>query len=146
MQSLMQSQASSPTSITTMGGRNTPLRPSGRHFSMTSAPTKERVDRDVARVSGSLDRKSLLHTHVSAAGSEKKFQRHSQTNPPRLSEMSGRTVSAEETWKKASAMQWGQQYYVPPIVPPKKADWMPDEEVLSCVICSELFSMVCRNP
>lgn len=62
---------------------------------------------------------------------EKKTQK--QATPPRAAGTLG---------TKRTAVQGGQQLYIPPHVPPKMENWMPDQQVSLCVICHEKFSMV----
>jgi len=47
---------------------------------------------------------------------------------------------------KRTAIQAGQQLYIPPVQPPKRENWMPDQQVSICVICHEKFSMVSCSP
>ena len=138
MQSLIQTPSSSPTpSTSTMGGRITPLLEAGRYTPVTSTPVKERGARD--SVAGVLERKVQtvprrkisLDPRLVTLEKEKKSQR--QATPPRSTGSLGRN---------RSAIQGGQQLYIPPVVPPKMEDWMPDQQVSLCVICHEKFSMV----
>ena len=138
MQSLIQTPSSSPTpSSTTMGGRITPILESGRYTPVTSTPVKERGARE--SVAGSLERKAQtiprkkisLDSRLVALEKEKKSQK--QATPPR-------TIGSLGT--KRTALQGGQQLYIPPVVPPKMENWMPDQQVSICVICHEKFSMV----
>lgn len=138
MQTLIQTPSSSPTSSTTMGGRVTPLLESGRYTPVTSTPVKERGAHE--SVAGSLERKvqTVPRRRISADSrtfdKEKKSQRLS--TPLRTTGSLGRKVS------QVTAVHGGQQVYIPPSVPPKMANWMPDQQVSMCVICSEKFSMV----
>lgn len=138
MQSLIQTPSSSPTpSASTMGGRITPITESGRYTPVTSTPVKERGARE--SLTGSLERKVQtvprrkisLDSRFLTMEKEKKTQRPS--TPPR-------TIGSLGT--KRAAVQGGQQLFIPPIVPPKMENWMPDQQVSLCVICPEKFSMV----
>lgn len=135
MQTLTQTPSSSPTFSTTMGGRVTPFQESGRYTPVTSTPVRERVSRE--SVAGSVERKvhtiprRKISTDSRVLEKEKKTQRLS--TPPRTVMSLGR---------KVTAAHGGQQVFVPPDVPPKMTDWMPDQQVSMCVICGEKFSMV----
>lgn len=138
MQSLIQTPSSSPTSsMTTMPGRITPIPESGRYTPVTSTPVKERGARE--STAGSLERKVQtfprrkisLDSRLPTMEKEKKTQR--PTTPSSTTGSLG---------TKKTAVQGGQQLYIPPVLPPKKENWMPDQQVSICVICHEKFSMV----
>lgn len=140
MQSLIHTPSSSPTPSTSMGGRMTPLPESGRYTPVTSTPVKDRGARESGV--GSVERKSQTvprrristESRTLALEKEKKTQR--QSTPPRT------TVSLGRKTSQMTAVHGGQQMFVPPAAPPKKANWMPDQQVSICVICRETFSMV----
>lgn len=140
MQSLTQTPSSSPTSSTTMGSRTAPFQESGRFTPVTSTPVKERAGREV--VIGSLDRKvqtmsrRKISTDSAVLEREKKSQH--QSTPPR-------TVSTARKISQVTAGHGGQQVFTLPNIPPKMADWMPDQQVSTCVICSDKFSMFNRR-
>ncbi|XP_048586399.1 zinc finger FYVE domain-containing protein 26-like isoform X2 [Nematostella vectensis] len=54
----------------------------------------------------------------------------------------GRSVStvSAETFRRG-----GQQTYLPPAIPPRKEEWMPDAQATACVICTEPFGMFNRR-
>lgn len=140
MRSLIQTPSSSPTPSTSMGGRMTPLPESGRYTPVTSTPVKDRGARESGV--GSVERKSQTvprrristESRTLALEKEKKTQR--QSSPQRTTGSMGRKTS------QMTAVHGGQQMFVPPAAPPKKANWMPDQQVSMCVICREIFSMV----
>ena len=135
MQSLIQTPSSSPTS--SMTGRITPIPESGRFTPATSTPVKERGGRESA--AGSLERKAhtvprrkiSLDSRLLTTEKERKTQRPATP-----------TSTSGSLGTKKTAVQGGQQLYIPPVVPPKKENWMPDQQVSICVICHEKFSMV----
>lgn len=138
MQSLIQTPSSSPTSsITAMPGRITPIPETGRYTPTTSTPVKERGGRESA--AGSLERKAhtiprrkiSLDSRLLTMEKEKKPQRPATP-----------TSTSGSLGTKKTAVQGGQQLYIPPVMPPKKENWMPDQQVSVCVICHEKFSMV----
>ena len=137
MQSLTQTPSSSPTPSTTGGSRVSVSHESGRYTPVTSTPVKERGGRESAP--GSLEQKpqtfprrkmsmeSRLHEN------ERKTQH--QSTPPRATSQ-GRKIS------QVTVGNGVQQEFALPNMPPKMADWMPDQQVTRCVICSDKFSMV----
>ena len=141
MQSLIQTPSSSPTSsMITMPGRITPIPESGRYTPTTSTPVKERGAREFA--AGSQERKAhtvprrkiSLDSRLLTMEKEKKTQR--PTTPSSTTGSLG---------TKKTAVIGGQQLYIPPVQPPKKENWMPDQQVSICVICHEKFSMVRKS-
>ena len=138
MQSLIQTPSSSPTSsVATMPGRITPIPESGRYTPVTSTPMKEKGGRDSAagrqerKVQTVPRRKVSLDSRLLTMEKEKRTQR--PTTPSSTSGSLG---------TKKIMIQGGQQLYIPPVQPPKKENWMPDQQVSICVICHEKFSMV----
>lgn len=135
----MQTPSSSPTPSTTMGGRLTPFQEPGHYTPITSTPVKERGARESG--TGSLERKvhtiprRKISTDSRTFEKEKKTQR--QSTPPRTAGSLGRKIS-----QVTATVPGGQQVFIPPSVPPKMANWMPDHQVSMCVMCSEKFSMV----
>lgn len=72
-------------------------------------------------------------------------ERKAQTAPRRKISYESRLVTLQK--KAASPRATGslgtrRSAYIPPVVPPKMEDWMPDQQVSLCVICQERFSMV----
>lgn len=72
-------------------------------------------------------------------------ERKVQTAPRRKISYESRSVTPQK--KTASSRATGslgtrRSAYIPPVVPPKMEDWMPDQQVSLCVICQERFSMV----
>lgn len=136
MQALTKTPSSSPTFSTTMGGRLTPFHESGRYTPVTSTPVKERGSRE--SVAGSLERKAQTIPRRKISVDSRVFERDrkNQRQSTPTSGSLGRKIS------QTTATPGGQHVFIPPSVPPKMADWMPDQQVSKCVICSEKFSMV----
>ena len=124
MQSLIQTPSSSPTASSN-------LLESGRYTPVTSTPAKERGAREAAV--GSLERKVQTGPRRKISLDSRLATLQKQGTPPR-------TIGTLGT--KWTAVQGGQQLYIPPVLPPKMEDWMPDQQVSLCVICHEKFSMV----
>lgn len=138
MQSLIQTPSSSPTSsVTTMGGRITSIPESGRYTPVTSTPVKERGARE--SVAGSLERKVQTFPRRKISLDSRLFTMEKEKKTQRPATPSSTTGSLGT---KKTAVQGGQQLYIPPVLPPKKENWMPDQQVSICVICHEKFSMV----
>ena len=132
MQSLIQTPSSSPTSsMTAMPGRMTPIPESGRFTPATSTPVKERGGRESA--TGSLERKAHTVPRRKISLDSRLLTTPRPATP---------TSTSGSLGTKKTAAQGGQQLYIPPVVPPKKENWMPDQQVSICVICHEKFSMV----
>lgn len=138
MQSLIQTPSSSPTfSVTTLPGRITPIPESGRYTPVTSTPVKEKGARDSA--GGSLERKvqTVPRRKVSLDSRLLTMEKEKKTQRPTTPSSTTGSLGTKKT-----VVQGGQQLYIPPVQPPKKENWMPDQQVSICVICHEKFSMV----
>ena len=112
--------------MATFGGHVTPVPSGSRQMPSATTPIKESSDQ--TSLAGSPDRRG------------RKTPGHSRN--PSL----GRKVSVEEmqrgSLKRMTGVNDGQLTYVPPSVPPKREDWIRDEQVSSCMVCHEQFSMV----
>lgn len=138
MQSLIQTPSSSPTSsVATMPGRITPIPESGRYTPVTSTPMKEKGGRDSA--AGSQERKvqTVPRRKVSLDSRLLTMEKEKRTQRPTTPSSTSGSLGT-----KKIMIQGGQQLYIPPVQPPKKENWMPDQQVSICVICHEKFSMV----
>ena len=138
MQSLIQTPSSSPTSsVATMPGRITPIPESGRYTPVTSTPMKEKGGRDSA--AGSQERKvqTVPRRKVSLDSRLLTMEKEKRTQRPTTPSSTNGSLGT-----KKIMIQGGQQLYIPPVQPPKKENWMPDQQVSICVICHEKFSMV----
>ena len=142
MQTLTQTPSSSPTHSTSMGRRVTPFQESGRYTPVTSTPVRERVSRE--SVAGIVERKVQTVPRRKISADSRVFEKEKKTQrlstPPRTVMSLGRKIS------QVTAAHGCQQVFIPPDVPPKMADWMPDHQVSMCVICGEKFSMVRHHP
>ena len=118
--------SASSSVMSAIGGRVTPSSSLGRQAPLSTAWAREQGDQ--SPLPGSPDRRN------------RRTPGHSRNSS--LSRKISGEVMLKGSLKRSDGMPEAQLTYLPPAVPPNKENWIRDEQVSSCMVCHEQFSMV----